>query len=285
MDNLLEGMLNEICGSNLFADIYETLSVNLFSGGCAFGAAYSVVHAIYNSVMSIGVMLLFVYFVLALVDKMSSDNFTWEQLWRQFALLLAGKYVMENGFQILELLFNIGMATAARISALGDPSFSETAIDAAAIIEGFTESFSSFLAVIAKPIMMIYLLVPWLLAWIMGLCVNIICYSRVIEIYARATLAPIALSDLFHSGLNGAGWRYLKSFLATALQGALILVIGIIYSALFRDITMNPPEGSWFLLGVDGLIKFIGKYLVIYASAVMLMFKSLSLSKELVGVN
>lgn len=275
MDNLLESMLNEICGSNLFADIYETLSVNLFSGGGAFGAAYSVVHSIYNSVMSIGIMLLFVYFVLALVDKMSSDNFTWEQLWRQFALLLAGKYVMENGFQILELLFNIGMATAARISALGNPSVSETAIDAATIIDEFTGSFSGFLAVIAKPIMMIYLLVPWLLAWIMKLCVSIICYSRVIEIYARATLAPIALSDLFHSGLNGAGWRYLKIFLAVALQGALILIIGIIYAAVFQSLVMD--GGNWF--------KFLGKYIVIYASAVMLMFKSLGLAKELVGVN
>lgn len=277
MDNLLESMLNEICGSNLFADIYETLSVNLFSGGGAFGAAYSVVHAIYNSVMSIGVMLLFVYFVLALVDKMSSDNFTWEQLWRQFALLLAGKYVMENGFQILETLFNIGMATTARISALGNPSVSETAIDAATVIEEFTGSFSGLIAALGlhKIIMMLYILVPWLLAWIMKLCVSIICYSRVIEIYARATLAPIALSDLFHSGLNGAGWRYLKIFLAVALQGALIMIIGIIYAAVFQSLVMD--GGNWF--------KFLGKYIVIYASAVMLMFKSLSLSKELVGAN
>lgn len=275
--NLLESMFNDICGSNLFADIYETLSVNLFSGSGTFGTAYSVVHSIYNAVMTIGVMLLFIYFVLALVDKMSSDNFTWEQLWRQFALLLAGKYVMENGFRILETLFNIGMATAARISALGNPSVSEAMVDAATILAEFRDSLDcwDFLKV---PIMFGYLLVPWLLAWIMGLAVNIICYSRVIEIYARATLAPIALSDLFHSGLNGAGWRYLKSFLAVALQGALILIIGIIYSAVFQSLVLDSNTFS-------DILAFLGKYIVIYAAAVMLMFKSLSLSKELVGVN
>lgn len=272
---MLENMLKEICGSNLFSDIYETLSVNLFSGGGVFGTAYSIVRSIYNAVMTIGVMLLFVYFVLALVDKMSSDSFTWEQLWRQFALLLAGKYVMENGFQILELLFNIGMATAARISALGNPSVSEATIDTATILAEFRDSLDC-LDIFKDFFMFGYLLVPWLLAWIMGLAVNIICYSRVIEIYARATLAPIAFSDLFHSGLNGAGWRYLKSFLAVALQGALILIIGIIYSAVFQSLVIDPNKS---------IFTFLGKYIVIYAAAVMLMFKSLSLSKELVGVN
>ena len=96
MKNILESMLNQVCGANLFENIYETLSVNLFSSGGAFGAAYSVVHAIYNTIMSIGVMLLFVYFIVSLVDKLSSDTFTWEMLWRQFALLLAAKYIMEN---------------------------------------------------------------------------------------------------------------------------------------------------------------------------------------------
>ncbi len=279
MDNLLEGMVDMICGANLFSDIYDTLSVNLFSSGGAFGAAYSVVRAIYNSVMSIGVMLLFVYFTLSLVDKMSSDSFTWEQLWRQLAWLLAGKYIMENGFEILELLFNIGMAVAARISALGDPMVTETAIDAAAAIEELTESFNGFFAVLGKLIAMVILLFPWLLAWVMKLAVNVICYSRVIEIYARVTLAPVALSDLFRSGLQGAGWRYLKSFLAVALQGALILIIGIIYSAVLSSVTISQEPGWW------SLVALIGKYLVIYASAVMLMFKSQSLAKELVGVN
>lgn len=279
MDSLLESMLNIICGSNLFADIYETLSVNLFSSSGTFGPAYSVVRAIYNSVMSIGVMLLFVYFTLSLVDRMSSDSFTWEQLWRQFAWLLAGKFVMEHGFEILELLFQIGMATAAQISVLGDPNVTETVIDAQAVIDAFVESFDGIWSVLAKGVMMIYLLVPWILAWIMGLAVNIICYSRVIEIYARVTLAPVALSDLFQSGTHGTGWRYLKSFLAVALQGALILIIGMIYSAVFQSIVMDPPDG------LLPFVKFIGKYIVIYASAVMLMFKSQTLAKELVGVN
>lgn len=281
MKDILESMLNQICGANLFSSIYETLSVNLFSSGGAFGTAYNVVHAIYNTIMSIGVMLLFVYFIVALVDKLSSDTFTWETLWRQFALLLAAKYIMENGFQLLEIIFNIGMATAAKVSALGDPSVSETAIDAAAVIDNFTASFTGIFSALGHLIMMLYLLIPWLLSWIMGLCVSIICYSRVIEIYVRATFAPIALSDFFHSGLHGSGWRYLKSFLAVALQGALILVIGMIYSALFKGLTLD-TEAS---LLPSKLLIFLGKFIILYASAVMLMFKSLPLAKELVGVS
>ena len=60
------------------------------------------------------------------------------------------------------------------------------------------------------------------------------------------------------------------------MQGALILVIGMIYSALFKGLILDQT---------DNLLLFLGKYIIIYASAVMLMFKSLPLSKELVGVS
>ena len=53
-------------------------------------------------------------------------------------------------------------------------------------------------------------------------------------------------------------------------------MIGMIYSALFKGLILDQT---------DNLLLFLGKYIIIYASAVMLMFKSLPLSKELVGVS
>lgn len=50
----------------------------------------------------------------------------------------------------------------------------------------------------------------------------------------------------------------------------------MIYSALFKGLILDQT---------DNLLLFLGKYIIIYASAVMLMFKSLPLSKELVGVS
>jgi len=275
---MLEAMLTDICGPDIFSSIYDTLSVNLFSAGGKYGAVLSVIRSLYNIAMPIGVMLMFIYFMLALVDKLSSETFTWEHLWRQLALLLATKYLMEHGFELLELLFNIGMSALASVSHIGSANVSAVTFDAAQIIEDFKASLnlSGIMKIFDGIIMFIYLLIPWVLSWLMRLFISIICYSRVIEIYVRAAFAPVALSDFFHSGLQGGGWKYLKNFLAVSLQGAIILVIAIIYSSLFQSITID---------ATTGIFAFIGACLAFYASAVLLMFKSLPLAKDLVGTN
>ena len=150
------------------------------------------------------------------------------------------------------------------------------------IVEAFRESLGfdgAFTSFFGDLILWFYLLLPWVGQWIMKLCISVICYTRVVEIYFRATFAPIALADFFHSGLQGSGWRFLKSFLAVCLQGGTILVIAILFSALTAQHITNVDQV------VKDLIPFIGVYLAFGASAVMLMFKSLSLTKELVGVN
>ena len=109
MEGILESMLNQICGADLFESIYETLAINLFSSGGAYSGVYSAVRSLYNSIMPIGVMMMFIYFMIALVDKLSSETFTWEQFFRQLAMVLAAKFLMEHGFEILETLFGIGL--------------------------------------------------------------------------------------------------------------------------------------------------------------------------------
>ncbi len=109
---------------------------------------------------------------------MSNEAFTWEQLWRQLALLLGGKYLMENGFRILELIFNVGMAAAASISSIAGPGSSENLFDAASLIEEFTSSLTGFYAVIGKLVMLLYLALPWALTWLMGIFINVISPAR-----------------------------------------------------------------------------------------------------------
>lgn len=267
---MLEGMVNDICGSDLFASVHEILNKNLFADG---GDAISAVMTLHETIKPLALMLMFLYFMIAVVDKLSGENFTWEQLWRQMAMLLAAKYLIDHGFEILNILSNVGVAVFGYI---GDASIKEVTVDAQALIETFRKEWGlddSFFSFLADIVMIVYLLLPWLLSWIMRICVSVICYSRMIEIYIRAIFAPVAVSDFFHSGLQGAGWRFLKNFLAVSLQGALIMAIAVIFGKLMATFTVNDAN----------LFTFIGKYLAFYASAVMLMFKSLSLSKELVG--
>lgn len=281
---MLQGMLNAICGGDMFNSIFETLSTNLFSPspGGAYSAVLTTVQNLHNTVIRpLALLLMFIYFTIAIVDKASQENFTWEQLWRLLGMLLVSKFVIEHGFEILKLCFDIGMAIAADIQAWtgygGDTAAGVE--NAEEIINNFKEGLglTGVLSVLGDLVMFVYLLLPWALAWLIRLCVSVICYTRVIEIYLRATWAPVAMADFFHSGLQGTGARFLKNFLAVCLQGAVILVIAILFSKLMTGITASSADSNLF--------TFIGKYLAFYASAIMLMFKSLALSKEIVGTN
>lgn len=267
----IQGMINDICGPDLFKDILEILSMNLFADSPVLEA----VKGLHEVIKPIALLLAFVYFMIAFIDKTTSENFTWEQIFRQMLMLLASVFLINHGFEILEYLFGIGMMVAGDVSEYYTETAQKT-VEVEAIIESWKESsgfFGWMPDIFVKGFLIIFLLLPWLISWAMGLVVSIICYSRMIEIYFRATFAPLAVTDFFHSGLQSAGWRYLKNFLAVCLQGAAILVIAIIYSKLMETMSVDETE----------LFKFIGKYLAFYASAIMLMLKSLSLTKEIVG--
>lgn len=280
---MIDSMLEQICGSNLFSDIYKTISINLFSDDSSYSGALTIIRDINSSVIQpIALMLMLIFFFIALVDKMSSENFTWEQMARQMAMFFASFYLILHGFEILELLFEMGLSLAAEVYNLVKDHLGN---DGSSFLKPETiQAFKDSVHIPYTPkfidtvILFVYLLIPWVLSWILTICVNIICYTRVIEIYARATFAPVALSDFFQNGFQGAGWRFLKSFLAVCLQGALLLVIATIFSTLFEAVLMNGNANR-------SLFASIGTYLAFLAASVMLMFKSQSICKELLGVN
>jgi len=279
MHDWLVSMLNDICGPDLLNAVYNTLSMDLL---IQWEEPYNFVIIAYHfAIKPFAIMLLFVYFMIGLLDKLSSESFTWEQLWRQLAMLLVGKYLIDHGLEIFETMYDLGMALMAQIDEYISYTVGYTQGNSLATAEAMIGKFKSGLGIgnwpdwLADLVMMIYLLIPWLLSWIMRLCVNIICYSRSLEIFLRALFLPIAISDFFHHGLQGSGWRYMKAFFAVCLQGALIIAITAIFTGIYQTLIVKDQN----------LFTFIGAYLAFYAAAIMLMFKSLSLSKEIVGVN
>lgn len=272
MRNMLKGMLNDIGGEDLFDGIIEILTKDPFT---AYGVQ-NVVTSLYNAIMAAAMMLMFIYFLIAVVDKMTSENFTWEQLWKQMAMLLAAKLVIEHGLEIMTLMSKVGVEIVGIVKAEGLGEM-RGGIDAEAVIDNFESGFSGIFKIIGDLVLFMYIIFPWILSWIMGMCVKIICYTRLIEIYIRACFAPLALSDFFKNGFQGNGWRYLKSFFAICLQGGIILAIAVLFSKLLDS----------FLTDVDkaNLFQFLGIYFAVGCSAIMLMFRSLSLSKEIMGSN
>ena len=274
---LNQKMLEDICGADLFDTIIKILSIDLFASEGAYGKVFSRVQEMYAAVQSVAVILIFIYFMIAFVDKLSGENFTFEQMFRQIILLLVAKFLIDHGLEIIQLLYNFGTALLAEVAApIPNGGGAMGAADAKELLKEFESSLGlkGFMKVLKDVIIWLWLFIPWIISWVLGICVKIIMYSRMIEIYVRTIFAPIAFADFYQGGLQSAGFRYLRNFLAVAIQSALILSIAAIYSALFSTVVAS--AGLNFL-------SFIGLYFAFLSSTVMLMFKSLTLAKEIVG--
>ena len=292
---MLKNMLIDICGSDLFSSVYDHVSMNLFSSSGDYSDVLSMISDVsQGTVMTVALMLMLIYFCIALVDKMSSENFTWEQMTRQMCMFFASYFLIIHGFEVLTKLFELGLSFTSEVYNVvggGDggslllvdnPGMSEEAA-AEAMIEELKGDLNladgAIISIIGDLYMFVLLLLPWIGSWILRICVSIVCYTRIIEIYARAAFAPIAMSDFFHNGFNGAGWRFLKAFFAVCLQGALLVVIGMVYGSLVTTfVGFDAGSGTH-------AFTFFGKILAAGCATAMLMFKSQSICKELLGVN
>jgi hypothetical protein len=105
-----------------------------------------------------------------------------------------------------------------------------------------------------------------------SLCVFIIIYGRMIEIYLTCSIAPIPFSTMVNREWGHIGNSYLKSLFALAFQGFLIMVCVAIYAILLQNITSagNIHTAVWSCAGFSVLLIFT-------------MMKTSSLSKGIFG--
>lgn len=267
-----KSLFKEIFGNGAFAEIADIL---MFNPSTSLTTAWAIIGKIYDNVMvPIALGLMIIWFLVAFMEKTTHEQVTFEQLLLLFAKLIAAKFLIDHGLEIFTKLWSIGISLVEDVSS--QFSASESAgIDIKAMWKSFTgKDWDKKLKLVTSIAVWFKLLLPWIVSKVQIGCVYFICYSRLLEMMWRICGAPIAVSDFMSEGLNGAGWRYLKNFLAICLQGAIILVISKLYSFVMYDIFVSPPGGAWTVILMQLAVSF---------AAIALMFKSLSLAKELVG--
>lgn len=91
-----------------------------------------------------------------------------------------------------------------------------------------------------------------------SVCVFIVVYGRMIEIYLTVSVAPIPFSTMANREWGSMGQNYLKSLFALAFQGFLIMVLVAIYAVLIQGITAagNIHIAIWECVGYTALLCF-----------------------------
>ena len=106
--------------------------------------------------------------------------------------------------------------------------------------------------------------------WALTICIFIICYGRMIEIYCVTSIAPIPMATMMGKEWGGMGQNYLRSLLALAFQGFLIIICIAIYAVLVQNMLIddNISTAIWLCMGYTVLLCFT-------------LFKTSSLAKSI----
>ena len=110
--------------------------------------------------------------------------------------------------------------------------------------------------------------------WAMSICVFIIVYGRLIEIYMTVSVAPIPFATMANREWGQIGNNYLKALFALGFQAFLIMVCIGIYAVLVQGIAAadSVHMAIWGCAGYTALLCFT-------------LFKTGSLSKSLFGAH
>ena len=94
--------------------------------------------------------------------------------------------------------------------------------------------------------------------WALTICIFIIVYGRMIEIYLATSIAPIPMATMMNRESGGMGQNYLRSLFALGFQGFLIIVCVAIYAVLVRGIAVDTDvsKAIWTCMGYTVLLCF-----------------------------
>lgn len=94
--------------------------------------------------------------------------------------------------------------------------------------------------------------------WALTICIFIITFGRMIEIYLVTSVAPIPMATMVSKDGGNMGQNYLRSLFALAFQAFLIIVCVAIYAALVQNIAVDTDISAaiWTCMGYTVLLCF-----------------------------
>ena len=94
--------------------------------------------------------------------------------------------------------------------------------------------------------------------WAITICIFIVIYGRMIEVYLVTSITPIPMATMVNREWGQMGQNYLRSLLALGFQAFLIVVCVAIYSVLVQNIAVSTDISAaiWTCMGYTVLLCF-----------------------------
>lgn len=241
------------------------------------GGIWSVIVDIHGALQATGLALLVLFFVIGVVKTCGSFTEVKkpEHALKLFIRFALAKGVVTYGLELMMALFNIVQGIISTImSSSGFGSTSQTILPEA-IVQAIEDC--SFLESIPL----------WAVTLIGGLFITVLSFIMIMTVYGRffklylyTAIAPVPLASFAGEPSQSIGKSFLKSYTATCLEGAIIILACIIFS-IFAS---SPPVVDNNVSAVTMVWSYIGELIfnmLVLAGAVKMADRVV---REMIGV-
>lgn len=189
-----------------------------------------------------------------IIEKNNLHDFdTWiffKWIFKTFCVVL----IVTNTWNIVMAVFDVAQNVVSQSAGV---IISDAGIDISSVI---TDMESRLMEMELGPLFGLWFqsLFVGITMWALTICIFIVIYGRMVEIYLVTSVAPIPMAAMMGREWGGMGQNYLRSLMALGFQAFLIIVCVGIYAVLVENIALEDDiiGAIWSCVGYTVLLCF-----------------------------
>ena len=204
-----------------------------------------------------GVILTFVMcveLIQMVVDRNSMHDFETFTLFKWAFKTFCSVLIVTNTWNIVMGVFEVAQSVVNRASGL---IVADTSLDLGTVV---TDMEARLMEMEVGPLFGLWFqsMLMGMVSWALTICIFVIVYGRMIEIYLVTSIAPIPMATMMNREWGQMGQTYLRSLFALGFQAVLIVVCVAIYAVLVRTISAEADvvKAIWTCMGYTVLLCF-----------------------------
>lgn len=223
------------------------------------GSIFSMIQNLSNSIIvPIAGMILAMVMTIELIQMITDRNDLHDvDTWMIFKWVFksaAAILIVTNTWNIVMGVFDMAQSVVARSAGIIS---SDASIDITSVM---TDMESRLMEMDLGPLFGLWFqsLFIGMTMWGLYICIFIVIYGRMIEIYLVTSVAPIPMAAMMGKEWGGMGQNYLRSLFALGFQAFLIIVCVAIYAVLVQNIATESDiiMAVWTCVGYTVLLCF-----------------------------
>lgn len=223
------------------------------------GGIYNMIHILSDNVILpiAGLILAFVAtleLIQLITDKNNLNDLDTWMFFKWIFKTAAAILVVTNTWNIVMGVFDVAQSVVNRASGI---VVGNTSIDISSVV---TDLQGRLMQMDIGPLFGLWFqsLFVGITMWALSICIFIIVYGRMLEIYLMTSLAPIPMATLANREWGQMGQNYLRSLFALGFQAFLIIVCVAIYAVLVQNIAVDTDiiKAIWTCMGYTVLLCF-----------------------------